>query len=201
MYPKKTAALLFILFITFSAIAQEKKFVMGVKVGLNVATQDPIGNYPRETSSIVRPHFGVVTESLLFKSLALQADFMYSGHGCKYIGITRKELRSKFDYINVPMFLKWNITDNFSILGGPQFGMIFDQEFQDDRSGVVQKEDFSTRYSRFEVSVGGGLEWKFDNGIGFYARYVYGLTDIDEGLPFLTFNKNKTTQFGFTYWF
>lgn len=201
MLPKTTLLPLLIIASIISARSQSDKFVMGAKAGFNIATQEPIGSYPREASSIVRIHFGVVTETKLYQQFGLQAEFMYSGHGSKYTGITRVQLKSVFDYINVPMFLKWNVNDNFSIMAGPQFGMIFDQEFQDDRTGKVRKEDFSTKYSRFEISAGGGLEWKSDSGVGFYSRYVYGITDIDEGLPFLNFTRNKTFQFGFVYWF
>lgn len=173
---------------------------MGVKAGINLANQDVKGSYPSTTQSITRVHFGIINE-LKYKTFGFQGEFLYSGHGCRYKGITRRELKSKFDYINVPLMLKWYITENLSMLAGPQFGMIFDQEFQDDRTGVVRKDDFSTIYSRFETSVGGGLEWQFENRTGLYARYIHGITNIDRGISYLTFSRNKTFQFGFSYRF
>lgn len=195
----KVLLFLTIIYCSIPAVAQ-RKFLMGVKLGVNLATQEVKGPYPALVGNITRVHFGIITEQK-FGKLGFQAEAMYSGHGCSYDGIIRKNLKSRFDYINVPLFAKWYITDHISIVGGPQFGMIFDQEFQDDRTGVVRREDFSTRYSRFETSVGGGLEFQLDNGLGCYGRYIYGITKIDEGLPFLTFSKNKTIQFGLSYRF
>lgn len=188
-----------IISVSHSALAQ-RKFLMGVKLGVNVATQEVKGSYPAAVGSVTRVHVGIITEQK-FGKLGFQAEAMYSGHGCSYNGIIRKNLKSRFDYINVPLFAKWYITDNIAVVGGPQFGMIFDQEFQDDRTGVVRRDDFSTKYSRFETSVGGGLEFQLNNGIGCYGRYIYGITKIDEDLPFLTFTKNKTIQFGLSYRF
>jgi len=193
--------LFLILSLTVSLPAKaQKKFLMGVKSGINIATQEVKGPYPFSIQPIVRTHIGVITELKLNK-IGFQGEFMYSGHGCQYSGILNQQLKSTFDYINVPLMFKWYITDNLSLVVGPQFGMIFDQEFQDDRTGVVTSEDFSTLYSRFETSVGGGIEWEFYNRIGIYGRYIYGITEIDEGISYLPFTKNKTLQFGLSYRF
>ncbi len=190
------------LFITtiLSSNAQQR-FLMGVKLGTNVATQSVKGNYPLQPGYITRVHFGVLTE-LKYAKFGFQGEFLYSGHGMQYDGIQVRGLKNKLDYINVPMMAKWYVTKNLSVLAGPQFGMLFDHEFQDDRNSFnYRSDDYSTIYTRFEISYGGGLEWQFENRMSIYARYIEGVTKIDDGVSYLVATKNHTFQFGVAYRF
>jgi hypothetical protein len=95
------------------------------------------------------------------------------------------------------MMAKWYITENLSMLAGPQFGMLFDHEFQDDRNSLTfDRDDYSTIYSRFEISYGGGFEWQFPSKTSLYVRYIQGITKIDQGVNYLVSTQNHTFQFG-----
>lgn len=174
---------------------------MGVKLGVNIATQSVKGNYPSDPDNIARVHFGIITE-LKYPKFGFQGEFLYSGHGMKYNGIQQTGLKSKFNYINIPMMAKWYVTKQLSVVAGPQLGMLFDQEFQDDRNSFsFSREDYSTIYTRFEISYGGGLEFQFPNRTSLYVRYIQGITKIDDGVSYLISTQNHTFQFGGAYRF
>ncbi len=182
---------------------------MGVKAGMNLATQSIEGDFPPDPKPRMRFHFGIIAE-WRFSKFSFQPEWHYSGHGYQYDGATHSNLKVTFDYINVPLFAKYRITKQFSILAGPQFGMLFNHEFQDDSNSVdVIKEDYSTLFSRFETSIGGGFEYEFYNRTGLYIRYIHGITEIDGRVPylnptvapFLSPTKNRTFQMGISYRF
>lgn len=78
----------------------------------------------------------------------------------------------KLAYISVPVLLKYNINKSFSLLAGPQYGMLLV-----DAESLLRSGD-GKAYKKSEIS--GNLGAQFNVGrVGLYGRYNIGISDIN----------------------
>lgn len=151
----------------FAAQAQDIKF--GVKGGLNLATLSDV-----DGSSKLSGHIGGFA-NFKFTNWALQPEIMFSGQGANDIGIG--DSKWALSYINIPVLFQYYFMPEFYAEAGPQMGFLLSAKSKNDGVSVDIKDGFKT------VDIGSaiGVGYKFPIGVGVYARYNFGFTDLVDG--------------------
>jgi len=189
------ACLMFVSICSTGLVAQEIDF--GVKAGANIANQKITGDFELDTKAIVSFHGGVFVVWMFTEQIGLQPELLLSMQGSKdkddlydYKIIT--------NYVNIPVLVRYNINDMFSVHAGPQFGILVSakEEFDGDKEDI--KEDFKT----MDVGLALGAEANLPvPNLGVGLRYIIGLTNVlKEGESFDdTELKNGVFQIYVTY--
>jgi len=106
---------------------------------------------------------GFLADFALTEKLRLQPELQYSGQGNK-----NKDLR--INYLQIPVVLKYNITNLFNVQLGPQAGIKI-WEWEDNQSGIT---DFST----FDFAVVAGVGVNVTDNFFVDLRYAQGLSNV-----------------------
>lgn len=145
----------------------------GVKAGVNIANQKISGDYEPDTNAKIGFHGGVFVTWMFSEKLGLQPEVLFSTQGSKdsedmydYSIIT--------NYVNVPVLLRYDINDMFSVHAGPQFGILVsaDEEFDGDKEDI--KDDFKTT----DIGVAVGAEADLPANLGVGVRYIIGVSNV-----------------------
>jgi hypothetical protein len=140
---------------------------LGIKAGVNFATITDAAEFDSRTGFVG----GVFIGGKFNDKIGIQADLLYSQQGAEF------ELGEfNLDYVNVPIVLKYFVTDNLNIQLGPQFGVLVDDETTAVGSAVnaIGANDFD-----LSGILGVGLDIPF--GLRVEGRYNFGLNDTSEG--------------------
>ena len=175
---KKTLLLiLLVACVSFYGYSQGTKY--GVRAGLNVSNMDfdPDATFRNDhRNGLMIGFFG---EFGLSKSVAFAPELQFSSEGAKDDAL-------RLDYIQVPAFFKFRLSEKFHLGFGPQVG--------------IKVHETDDGIKNFAYSGVGGLEFKLTHTLFLDARYTYGFTNVFEDyVPFE--GKNSTIQFGFGYKF
>lgn len=164
-----TLALVCFTTIGFSQSTQDVKY--GIRAGYNISNLDfdpdaPIRNDHRNGFA-----FGFLAEIPLSEKVFLNTELQWSAEGGK-----ERDIRA--NYINLPIQLRFALSENLTIGAGPQVSL---KTWQDNDA-----------FSTFAFSGVAGIEYMFTSDLFFDVRYSYGLTDILEdniqGLEATNFN-------------
>ncbi len=190
--------------ITGSAInAQEADNTMdktasfGVKGGVNFSTisGDDFDSPDSRTSF----HVGVLAEFPMTDMFSLQTEVLYSGQGFEFDvpGIDGGEhVEYQLDYLAIPVLAKFYLTKGFSVEAGPQFSFVVNEELDTNPTDDPGDTNLDNAES-FAMGIAGGLTFQTDMGLFASGRYVYGLTDVFDGID----SKNSVFQIGIGYKF
>ena len=141
---------------------------LGIKAGMNFSNITDATGLSNRTGFV----FGAFAGAKLGDKVGIQGDLLYSQQGAEFDG---GEI--DLNYVNVPVVLKYFLTESIHIHGGPQFGFVVDDNvksvFQDIEEGVDSKS--------FDLTgvIGVGVDLPF--GIRLDGRYNFGLTDVFDG--------------------
>ncbi|GAB4236382.1 MAG: hypothetical protein Tsb0034_11000 [Ekhidna sp.] len=176
---KKT--LLSLSFVLVSVIAfSQAKVEIGLKAGANFANTDIDG-----AESITAFHGGAYGLIKITK-IGIQPELLWSKQGNSFSGGGEYNL----NYVNIPVMLKLYLVGGLNLQAGPQFGILMNAE---DEDGDDIKEDLKNS----DLSAALGAGWDAPFGLNFTARYVLGLSDInDDGGDSI---KNSTFQLSVGY--
>lgn len=169
----------------FAAQAQDIKF--GVKGGLNVASMTDI-----DAGSKISGHIGGFA-NFNFKKWAIQPELLFSGQGAKY-ELPGDDGKYALSYINIPVLFQYYFLPEFYAEAGPQMGFLLSAKAKAGDVSVDVKDGFKT------VDIGSaiGVGYKFPIGVGVYARYNFGFTDLIDGNAD---PRNSVFQLGASYTF
>lgn len=147
---------------------REEGIKLGFKSGLNVSNfmSNDIDEDMAIRTSI---HIGFLAEVIISDKASFQPELLYSGQG--YVG---EDTKKKFNYINVPLLLKYYAADNLSIEAGPQIGFLINSVARGN-NGDTDLEDQNI----LDFGVNLGLGYELPSGIFFQGRYNLGLTNIN----------------------
>lgn len=159
------------LFVICTVVGANAQVALGVKGGLNFANVDMEGF---DTDGKTGYHFGAFAEIGL-AGIALQPELLFSTKGSDDTDLS---------YLEVPVLLKKNFAKVLNVHLGPQFGFLTKAE----TDGVDVKE--FVKSTDISLAVGAGLN--LPAGLVGGVRYVYGLSDINDGLGAEV--KNRTIQ-------
>ena len=169
----------------------------GVKGGLNLANQ----KYTSDGISLdTKAKPGILIGGYLIyminEKFGVQPEVLFSMQGSRW-DFSGDDSKFKFNYINVPILARYNITDMISIHAGPQFGFLMsaDIEYEDG-----DEEDIKDDIKGVDVAGATGVEVNLPMGLGFGARYVLGFTnDVDSDDIDDVELKNRIIQLYVTY--
>ncbi len=185
------SALIFCLGTTFTNVQAQtndsSNAQVGVKGGVNFSNlySDDVDDNNVLTSF----NAGFYASIPLTSSLAFQPEFLYSRKGAELEydnAFASGATKFKLNYIEVPLLLKINLTDNINVHAGPYFAYLIDAKVTDENSDgdINFEEEFDNDdFNKFDVGLSAGLGFDF-NSIGIGARYNYGLSTVGKERDF-----------------
>ena len=163
----------------------------GVKGGVNFSNlyTDNVD----ENNVLTGFNAGLFAKLPITESLAIQPELLYATKGAqlKYNNaFVNGTSTFKLNYIEVPVLLVVNLTNNFNIHAGPYFAYLVDGKATNDAQGTlfdVENNLKNEDYNKFDTGLSVGLG--FDkNQFGFGVRYNYGLQKVGKERSFLGTN-------------
>ena len=170
---KKLLLTMFVMVSAACAFAQGISF--GVKAGANLANQKfTSSGISLDTKAKPGIHGGAYLIAMINEKFGVQPELLFSMQGSKW-DFSGNDSKFKFNYIAVPVLLRYNITDIISIHAGPQFGFLMSAEAEDESGDT---EDIKDDLKGLDVAGATGVEVDLPSGLGFGARYVLGFTNV-----------------------
>jgi len=124
----------------------------------------------------------------------VQEEFLYAMQGAKVTGGALGAQEIKLSYASVPILLKYRTNSGFFVEAGPQAGF----KVKEDLGGITD----SKFAKKIDFGMVGGLGYRSKIGLGFDARYVYGLQKVQENpSPVLGDFTNNSIQASIFYTF
>lgn len=168
-------------FIIISANAQFdneptlKRF--GFKIGANVSHMNfskgspPL---PIETTWQTGITFGLIMNLPICNRLFFQPEYSYSQTGGK---IKNSDTSYKFNYLSLPLLLKFDLLEKLSLIAGPQFDILINAK------KLVKGTALNTTHDTEERSIGitGGIEYQLIDPLSLTLRYMNGFNHIGLG--------------------
>jgi len=175
---KKIILLTIALGFSFYGFSQGTKY--GVRIGLNISNLDfdgvPIDRNLHRNGFVI----GFFGEFEFTKTFSVMPELQFSAEGAKLDAL-------RLEYLQVPILLKFRLSEKFNIGFGPQVGL-----------KIYEHED---GIKNFAFSGVGGLEFKLTHVLFLDARYTYGFTNIFDENLISADAKNTNIQLGFGYKF
>ena len=166
---KKTAIFAGLLLILFTATAQQAHF--GLKGGVNISQLHFNNN--TSSDSKVGVNLGVLAHIHASKTWAVQPELLYSLEGAQKVG--NSGINYNLNYLNVPVLLQYMFDNGFRLEGGPQIGFLLNAKR---KAGDVTVDDNGFETTAFSIPLGVG--YLTSSGVGLDARYVFGLSNIND---------------------
>ncbi len=177
--------------ICFSYIQAQVSF--GIKGGLNLASQSVSGS-GISLDEKLKPgiHFGVYSTIMFSEHLGLQPELLYSIQGTKFDA--QDDASFNFNYVNVPILLRYDINKFINIHAGPQLGILTSAKSDDG----TNEEDVKDYIKSADVAAAFGLGVDLPFGLNFSLRYNLGLLDVEsEEDDFEIKNRNIQISVGY----
>lgn len=176
--------LLVALFIFAESKSQGVAF--GLKGGLNFPSAESIGTTDpsQVSSSTASGYHGGLFFRARFSKLAVQPEVLFSRQKHEFIFnddvFGNIDVEQVISYVNIPVILKIYLAAGINVQVGPQFGFNINAEQTDTSLGAPTTSDFSSRLkgSDLGLNVGAGIDLPL--GLQLTARYVLGLSDIND---------------------
>jgi opacity protein-like surface antigen len=170
---KKLFIILLVTIGTIFTINAQTKY--GVQAGVNLAnfTGDNEGSDMKVGFSV-----GFFAEFELADALIFQPAVLYSTQGAKWSEGSFKA-EHKFDYINVPLMLKYKIAEKFYLEAGPQIGFLTSAKGESNYPGEMD-EDLKDFVKSTDFSLNLGASFDLMDNIFVGARYTFGLSNIND---------------------
>lgn len=171
-----------VLFIATSASIQAQLLQIGVKAGVNFASQTGdagLNGVAFDKEGITSYHAGLVAEIKLLDKFSLQPELLYSTQGATYKNAV-SEFKNELGYLSIPVMAKFYLNNTFSVEVGPQASFL-----------LSEKNDFDVKDAEtFEFGLNAGLGVKLTKNIFLQGRYGLGLTEASKNADV----KNSTLQ-------
>ena len=183
-----TAALL-----VCATTAQAQGFSLGVKAGFNLADisiKDPGDTFePNNRTGFVGGVFIIVPTGALF---AFQPEVLVSQQGAKFSELGNSGT-IKLDYLQVPLLARIKPSQSpVGIIVGPSLGYRIHAKLS--AEGLEEDEDVSEQVKKTDFGFVAGVA--FDAGhLVIDARYIWGLTNINNDSTDTATLKNRVAQF------
>ncbi len=191
---KKTIILASALFIFIGATkAQDVHF--GIKGGLNASNLNITNNQGNNLDTKIGFNAGLLAHIHAGKSFAIQPEVYYSSEGAQFKG-TSPKTTYQLGYINVPVLGQYMFGNGFRVEAGPQVGFLINAKTKMGSLSTDVKKNYKT--TSFSIPVGVGYLTSY--GLGFDARYNFGISNINEDKS-LDAARSNVFQFGLFYQF
>ena len=191
---KKVVLIFVALLFSVTANAQDLNF--GVKAGLNLSSIT--GDETDDLSSLTSFHAGVMADISISETFSVQPEIIYSAQGTKYDDSDGFDGKFKFDYLNIPIMAKVEVTEGLSVEAGPQIGFLLSAKDEYESASESGEDDVEEFFKSTDIAVGLGVSYAMETGLYVGARYNLGVTDIwdiDSGIT----NQNGVFQLSVGY--
>lgn len=106
----------------------------------------------------------------LHKTLYIQPEYLFSMTG----GNTESNsLRYKLNYLSLPIFLRWEVSNRVALIAGPQFDLLINAE-----QTTTEQLKITAQTESRSVGLAGGLEFGITRSFGVGMRYFQSVNDI-----------------------
>jgi hypothetical protein len=189
---KKTIIFAATFFLLLSAKAQEAHF--GIKAGMNASS---LNSSPANSDMQTKIGFNAGILAHIHgrnAQWAIQPEAYYSSEGAK----SKSNSDSKLDlgFLNVPILAQYMFDNGFRIEAGPQVGFLLNAKSKESGSSIDVKDGYNS--VAFSIPVGVG--YLTTSGLGFDARYNFGISDLNKASGGTKLHSN-VFQFGLFYQF
>jgi len=175
---KTTILVLALAGISNFAMAQAQ-FALGIKGGLNFANLDVKGSASTNYNNRTGYHAGAFA-LIKVASFGIQPEILFSKQGTKY-SVNTTDYEANFDYINVPIMIKFYLPLGLNLQAGPQFGFLTTSELKTTAGSISSTQDAKDFYKSSDVAASFGVGWDLPFGLTVDGRYNLGLSKINDG--------------------
>ena len=169
----------------------------GVKAGLNLTDFSYSNVYYGSYQSKTNFNLGVMLSVPLSPVFYLQPEMVYSGQGAIYNDESNNvTLHYNYDYLNVPVLIKYQSAAGIFIETGPQIGLLLSAA--DTKTNLDQISNSNT----IELAWATGLGYQIPKiHLGVDARYNIGISNVNSTYTNSGPMHNSVYQFGIFYFF
>ncbi len=168
---KKTLILATTFFVLLQAKAQDAHF--GVKAGLNASSLDYSGNSDMQTK--IGLNLGFLAHIHTSNEMwAFQPEIYYSQEGAKSKSNSNES--TNLGYLNIPVLIQYMFDNGFRLEAGPQVGFLMNAKSKVGNTSTDIKNNLKSAV--FSIPL--GLSYIARNGVGFDARYNFGISNINK---------------------
>lgn len=170
---------LLFLCLALSATAQDgssEKVRFGIRAGMGVSHMNfdkgsPPPEVPIETSWDPGLTVGALMIVPLTGDFYLQPEYLYSQRGGE---VTDPEIQYDIDYFSLPVLLRWEPLDKFSVLAGPEFGLVINaqEETAGDKNSIIHDVEQRHLGATFEVG------YRILGPLTVAARFMHGISHV-----------------------
>jgi Outer membrane protein beta-barrel domain len=171
-----------LLFLLGTAAYSQTQFALGIKGGLNFANLD-VSNSSAAYNSRTGYHAGAFLLVKLSK-IGIQPEILFSRQGTS-TKFNSSDLNANYDYINIPVILKFYTIGGLNIQVGPQIGFLAGANSDKPNFDLTGKlisitnTDIKDQVKGSDFSAALGLGWDAPFGLTIDARYNLGLTNVN----------------------
>lgn len=161
--------------------AQEKTAAFGFKGGLNLSNfyTDSVDDKDVLTGF----NAGLYAKLPITNSIAIQPEINFTTKGSEVL-TNNTSTKLNLNYIEVPVLLVANLTENFNIHVGPYAAYMVSSKgsFESNFGSITQTFD-TDDFNKFDAGISAGVGIDLD-AVNFGVRYNYGLTKISDNNNF-----------------
>ena len=168
---KKTIIFAATFFLLLQAKAQHVHF--GIKAGLNASSL----SYPdnSDMQSKIGFNAGILAHiHTSSKMWAIQPELYYSSEGAKSKSNSNESLN--LGYLNLPVLIQYMFDNGFRLEAGPQVGFLINAKSKVGNTSTDIKDNMQSAVFSIPVGVG----YLTTGGLGFDARYNFGISNINK---------------------
>ena len=145
----------------------------GIKAG---ATAAKFGQESINWDTKYRWHAGLLAHLHMSDHFAIQPELFYSAQGAEHI-VVGSDLQIELGYLQLPILFQYMTGSGFRFQGGPQIGFLLNA---DQQLNGGAKTDVKDSFKKTDFGLTAGVSYITKMGLGFDARYTYGLSDISD---------------------
>ncbi len=180
----KKLLILFCCAFLFSNLAfAQAKIDIGIKGGLNFASLSTSTSIAQDYSSRTGYHLGAYV-MFKFTKIAIQPEIVFSKQGQTYSipSLNVSNGTNNFDYINIPIMIKFYLIEGLNLQAGPQFGFLASSSgnVYNTANGSYTAQSLNNFVKSSDVTLALGAGWDLPFGLNITARYNLGLSDINK---------------------
>ncbi|MFD0778801.1 porin family protein [Flavobacterium myungsuense] len=186
---KKHLTILLLLTLHFFTASAQGDIKLGVKGGVNFANLS--SSDTQKNKVLTGINFGLFARVPLTKSFALQPEMYFTSKGSQqtYENAITRTAKFELNYIEVPIMLVFDLTNNFNFQLGPYASYLISSKVKNvsDISFNFEDNIDSGDFNKFDtgIAVGVGYDTK---SIGFGIRYNLGLVTVGKEKTYLGTN-------------
>ena len=155
-----------------------------------------------ETSSRMGIRLGISADITLSDAVSLKTGALYSVKGVEIImtdGYDNYNVSVSYNYLEIPLNLSFNVSDQFSLLVGPYIGYVVGSSINIDDSAYEAAYATEDLVADMDLGINLGAGISVSDAISINAGYQMGLTSLDPNGDADIFNSN--ILIGMTYSF